>query len=102
MFGSAILEAAIGLIFIYTLLSLACSGIVELIARVFNLRGGMLKGAIEQLVFAGEGNGQDLVDLLLNHGLIKPMVKKSRVPRQGMPSYLASRTFALALLKQLV
>jgi len=51
MFGSEILETAIGLAFVYVLLSLTCSVLTESIARVFNMRGATLKRAIRQMVY---------------------------------------------------
>jgi hypothetical protein len=52
MFGSEILDTAIGLVFIYSLLSLTCSVLTEFIARLFNLRGATLKQAIRQMLLA--------------------------------------------------
>jgi hypothetical protein len=40
MFGSEILEVAIGMGALYLVLSLVCSAITELVARVFAMRSG--------------------------------------------------------------
>ncbi len=50
MFGSEVLDAAIGLIFIYCLLSLVCTLINEWIAGVFKLRAKTLEDGIASLL----------------------------------------------------
>lgn len=40
MFGSQVLEVVIGLVLIYLLVSIGCSGIKEVIAALFSLRRG--------------------------------------------------------------
>ena len=46
MFGSTILEVAIGLLFVYLLLSLLCSAVGEYIEAKFNYRAKYLKEGI--------------------------------------------------------
>lgn len=46
MFGSQVLEVMIGLLLIYLALSVACSGIKEVIANLFNLRSKTLGAAV--------------------------------------------------------
>lgn len=43
MFSLQVLEVAAGLIFVFLLLSVACSGIKEVIARVSNMRAKTLE-----------------------------------------------------------
>ena len=64
MFGSEILEIAIGLIFIYMLLSLFASTINEIIAKLFSLRGRNLKKAIN-FMFDEEGTQFQVQNFLM-------------------------------------
>jgi len=50
MFGSTILDVAIGLIFTYFLLSMISSHINEAIATIFNLRAKSLEESIRNLL----------------------------------------------------
>src|SRR5215510_11965979 len=91
MFGSSILEVAIGLVFIYLLLSLICTAVNEIIASLINRRGENLFEGIISLLNDPSFTG--LAQKLYNHGLIDGISQSSR-----RPSYMASKTFALALL----
>jgi hypothetical protein len=99
MFGSTALEVAIGMIFIYLLLSLLCSAVAEYIEAWSNVRAKNLRKGIELLLNdldeAGINikQGQDLASKLYSHGLIRPLYRASG----KLPSYIPSRTFALAL-----
>ena len=70
MFGSNILEVAIGLVFVYSLLSLLCSTINEqVIARFFNLRANILEEGINNMLPGPQGSkGSDLVKNLYQRG----------------------------------
>lgn len=50
LFGSTILEVVLGLAFIYTLLSLLCSSINELLAGFLKLRARNLEKAIQNIL----------------------------------------------------
>ena len=93
MFGSTILEVAIGLVFVYMLLSLLCSAIGEYIEAKVNNRAKYLRRGIALLLNDTDGSGQDIAKLLYAHGLVRPLY---RTPNK-LPSYIPSRTFALAL-----
>jgi hypothetical protein len=84
MFGSAILEVAIGVLFVYLLLSLLCSALSELIETFIRFRARDLKKGIKNLL-----HGPDLVKDFFNHPLIRPL--------GDSPSYVPARTFSLAL-----
>jgi hypothetical protein len=84
MLGSAILEVAIGILFVYMLLSLLCSAIGELIESFLRFRARDLKKGIENLL-----NHKGLAQDFFNHPLIKPLGKN--------PSYIPARSFSLAL-----
>ena len=57
MFGSEILEVAVGIDFLYLLLSLMCSAITEGVARAFAMRSGTLRSGIRNLLGDPHGKG---------------------------------------------
>lgn len=91
MFGSAILDVAIGMVFIYLLLSLIVTSLSELVAAVLKWRSKNLEKGIRHLLSDHEGGG--LSQAISTHPLIKSLKRSDR-----LPSYIPSRTFALALL----
>jgi hypothetical protein len=93
MFGSTILEVAIGLLFVYLLLSLLCSAVGEYIEAKFNNRAKYLQKGITLLLNDTVGGGIDLASQLYAHGLVRPFYRDGT----KLPSYIPSRTFALAL-----
>ncbi|HLL72261.1 MAG TPA: hypothetical protein VK363_12545 [Pyrinomonadaceae bacterium] len=98
LFGSTVLEVAIGMIFIYLLLSLLSSAINEYIEALLNNRGKNLRRGIELLLNDQESRGEghlDLADALYKHGLIRGLYRGPEGNK--LPSYIPSRTFALAL-----
>lgn len=92
MFGSAIIEVAIGLVVIYILFSLVGSTITEGIAQILNLRGKNLVKGIERIL--SSGHESDLVNKFFNHPLVKGLdhtiLKKNRRAR---PDYVSYSTF---------
>src|SRR4030095_10378579 len=84
LFGSNLLEVAIGIIFVYLLLSLLCSAFSELIEAFIKFRARDLKKGIGRLL-----DNPKLVNDLFNHPLISPLGEN--------PSYIPARTFSLAL-----
>jgi hypothetical protein len=107
---SIILDVAIGVVFVYVLMSLICSAFTELIARIFAMRSNTLEEGIRNLL--KDSNGKDLTENFYDHGLIKsitkegiigkwlngPETKEGRKVRWGRPSYIPPRIFAIALL----
>src|SRR4051812_14164683 len=113
------LEVVIGLSFIYFIFSLVCSAITEWIATKLEWRARMLEVAVEN-IFSGSyaitAAGQALAAEFWNHPLIQALQrpKREKLTRrpspkppntepatQGgvkRPSYVASRTFVLAVL----
>jgi hypothetical protein len=88
MFGSQILDVAIGMIFVFLLLSLMCSALNETIEARLKNRAKSLELGIRNLL------GDDkLADDFYNHALIGALFKDNQ-----KPSYIPSRTFALALM----
>jgi hypothetical protein len=91
MFGSTILDVAIAIVFIYLLVSLVISAINEFIAALLKSRAKNLSKGIEALLQDPSQAGW--VARLYQHPLIQ-----SLSPPNSKPSYIPSRTFALALL----
>jgi hypothetical protein len=125
-----VLDVAIGLIFIYLILSLLASEIQELLTTLLQWRAKHLKDAIEVLLAGGTGTQQEkkvknLVSKLYNDPLIKNINQEAKgflargfrkvtrwlIPgnRKGAfganqesgPSYIAPDTFATSLLERL-
>lgn len=105
MFGSEILEVAVGLIFIYLLLSLICSAVNEIIETFLKRRAANLEKGIRELLQDPDGKG--LAGKLYTHPLIFGLFqgdydpersKEGFLKKSNLPSYIPSRNFALALL----
>ena len=105
MFGSTILDVAIGMIFVYLLIALIVTSLSELIAAALKWRSKNLAEGINKLLgpplsgAAASGAETATVQLkslkerLYQHPLIKCLYRGPHGP-----SYIASHTFALALL----
>lgn len=94
MTGLQALDMAIGIIFIYLILSLACTAANEIIAGLFDLRAENLKTGIRNLLTDSFKPG--LEDRFYDHPMIRNL---SRHKSKGKkPSYITPRTFRLVLL----
>jgi hypothetical protein len=87
LFGSVVLEVALGLVFVYAWFSLACSAIVEFLESFRAQRGKFLAVAIERML------GAELKSKFYEHGLIRSLSTSNR-----LPSYLPLRSFATVTL----
>jgi hypothetical protein len=98
MFGSSILEVAIGVIFVYLLLSLICTALNEAIASLLQKRGRNLFEGIKNLLNDPTFTG--LAQQLYNHGLIGGISQHASNPNEQtrLPSYMSPENFSLALL----
>ena len=85
----AILDVAIGMIFVWLILSVATMSIQEWIASYLKWRANDLETAIRRLL----GNNQLWADQLYAHPLIQGLSKKTG----RKPSYIPANKFALAL-----
>jgi len=94
MFGSAILDTAIGLIFVFLAVGLAVSAANEVLAALFKLRARNLLLGIQELLQDPSADG--LVTRFYKHPLIAGLA--GLAANGGKPSYIPSRTFVLALL----
>jgi hypothetical protein len=116
MFGSVILDVAIGLILVYLLMSLLCSTIREGLEGMLKTRSVHLERGIRELLH--DPSGTTLASDVYNHPLVQSLykgeynpslirtrrkkdgtVEHHAVPARGhLPSYIPSANFALALL----
>ncbi|HEY4379430.1 MAG TPA: hypothetical protein VGN01_03730 [Acidobacteriaceae bacterium] len=118
MFNSTTLEVAIGMAFIYLLLSLFCTAFNEAIAGILGSRAKNLEKGIQSLFSDGlkSKGGEDggslvpaitLAQAVYDHGLVQSLYRSTAsakptglLSRIGthLPSYIPSRTFSSALL----
>ena len=99
MFGSSVLEVAIGVVFVYLLLSLIVTAVTELISGFLKWRANNLWRGLHNLLDSGEA--ATWVNALYDHPLVNGMAHPSQFtgsPKGKGPSYIPSRTFAVALL----
>jgi hypothetical protein len=79
MFNTAILDTAIGLAFLYLLMSLIASVAQELLSTFMQLRAANLQRGLQSL-FSGDSLwGQDLVEMIYNHGLVRGLYRDPAV-----------------------
>lgn len=106
MFGSEILDVAIGLALIYLLLSIICSILDEFVARIFSMRADTLEDGIRYLL--NDRAAQNVARDIFEHPLISRLGSKPGGFKflgwdfrwGGKPSYIPAKTFALALLEK--
>jgi hypothetical protein len=99
MFGSDIVDVALGMVFVYLLLSLICSAVKELIEQVMKHRARDLQTSLRELL--GDPDGTGLVQKIYNHGMIFGLFKGAYNPagsKRNLPSYIPTRNFCLAIL----
>lgn len=109
MFGSKILDVAIGLIFVYIIVSVLCTAIREGIEAWMKTRAAYLEHGIRVLLndYTGTGAAKKVFEHPLIFGLFTSRQytpgadteKPSPFRRgDGLPSYIPSKTFATALM----
>ena len=86
MLDHPIVDVALGLILLYTVLSLVASVVKEWISTLFSLRAKNLEKGIQALV------GTDYASRLYGHPLVSTLARQKK-----LPSYIGSGTFASAL-----
>lgn len=100
MFGSTVLEVAIGLTFCYGTLALVVSTLQEALAAAFSLRANMLLAAIKRML--DDPRCEALAQSLYDHPLVNPHGStRERKPLAVKPSYIEPAHFAIALLDSL-
>ncbi|MFM2057509.1 MAG: hypothetical protein RLY71_1894 [Pseudomonadota bacterium] len=101
------LEVAIGLTFVFLLVSLALTAIVEFIEAKLKTRGFSLHEGVVELLddTAQPGSGQDAAKSVYSHPLVQGLYigsYETAIEKKLLPSYLPSRNFALALIDQVL
>src|SRR5690242_8547532 len=103
LLNSTVLEVAIGLIFVYLLLSIMCTAANEWVAALTRRRGETLRKGIAQLLSGQEvfadptkpdtpGGTKALLNEFYDHPLIKSMMHD-----KNHPTYLSPRNFSATL-----
>lgn len=105
MFGSTILDTAIGTMFVLILVSVVCSAIREGLEIRLKSRATFLNFGIRELLRDEKGDGlvRDVYEHPLVHGLYEagyapPSVAARFLGGTNLPSYVPSQNFARALL----
>jgi hypothetical protein len=104
MFGSSVLDVAIGLAFLYLLLSLLSTGINEYIESWIKMRAKDLERGLRELLAVGAPTAtgatpEGLIRQLYSHPLIYALFHgEYQSGARNLPSYIPSRNFALALM----
>src|SRR5215212_11849902 len=98
MFGSTVLDVAIGLVFVYLLLAILCTSANEILSAITKSRGNLLREGISQLLgnqptTSAKDKPDALLDQFYRHSLVRGMFRGNR-----HPAYLPSRTFATVLI----
>lgn len=107
MFGSEMLDVAVGMIFIYLLVSVVCSAVREGIEALTKTRAAYLEYGIRELLHDVKAEG--IANSLYDHPLIKGLFpgeykpggeSKPRFFTSGakLPSYIPAENFAIALM----
>jgi hypothetical protein len=98
MFDSSVIDVAIGLVFVFLLLSFIASAVKEGLEALFKRRATDLENGIKELLGTDE-IGKTFIESLYNHGLINSLFAgKYNAPKVQLPSYIPSKNFALALM----
>jgi hypothetical protein len=102
VFGSEVLDVAIGLILIFLLLSLICSSIREAFETVLRHRSSDLERGIREMF--GDKTHTGLVAGFYKHPLIEALFRGDYMPgkTRNLPSYIPSRTFSLAVMNMVI
>src|SRR3569832_2310183 len=107
---SFIIDVAIGLVFVYLLLSLMCSAANEIIELWLKKRAIDLERGIREMLAPGSKSGaRDIVQKLYDHALVNNLFDSTYngsrigsplryVLRTHLPSYIPARSFAQALM----
>ena len=88
MNGTPIIETVISLVFVYFILSLAVSGIVEIVNKWQRKRGILLQYALDKVL--NDPQNKNFADLFFNH----PLIGGLRKDYKSLPSYVSSKLFS--------
>jgi hypothetical protein len=100
LFNSAVLDLAIGMIFVFLAVSLAASAVTEAIAGLFNLRSNTLLQGIKDLL--NDPNFNALAAQIYQHALVNPQNNGTGTTESALtvnaPAYVQPMQFANALI----
>jgi hypothetical protein len=99
MFGSAVLDLVIGLVFTFLAVSLAVSAITEMIASITKWRSVTLRKGMKDLL--NDPNLSGLGRLIYEHGLVNPLADGTAATATSLrrlPGYIDPENFAHALM----
>jgi hypothetical protein len=99
MFGSTVLDLAIGLIFTFLIVSLVTSAATETVASALSWRANTLLQGVKDLL--NDPNFTGLALAIYNHGLVNPQSKGNATGQaqlSAQPSYIDPKQFADALI----
>ncbi len=92
MSGFPVLDVAIGLAFVYLLLALICTTVMEWIAQIRKTRGKILERSVQQLLDEESSPKAPITTAFFKH----PLIQALRSPKRP-PSYIPGTLFAKAL-----
>src|SRR5271157_2951249 len=100
MLGSSFLDIAIGIVFVFLLLSLIATTLNEIITSFLRMRGKQLLLGLQTLLNDTPANVNGLVDKLYNHGQIFGLFVGDFDPNKprNLPSYIPTTNFVMAML----
>ena len=98
MLSSSFLDTAIGIVFVFLLLSLIASAINEILLSWIKMRGRMLLRGIQTLL--NDSGATGFVQQIYNHGQIFGLFEGEFDPRKpgNLPSYIPTQNFVMAFL----
>ncbi len=102
MFGSEILDVALGMVFVFLLLSLVASAVRETFESFIRARAVHLERGLKEMLDDPDGSG--LTKELFEHPLMFSLVRGTYNPKRNrffganLPTYIPARTFAVTLL----
>ncbi len=103
---SAALDVGIGLVFLYLLLALLVTTLQELVSTALGKRAKHLFDAIAGMFETADSGGKNLTEQVYARPLVRNLVNEGlelvggqpTLSGKGLPSYIPSKTFALALI----
>jgi hypothetical protein len=99
MLGSSVLDVAIGLVFVFLLLSLICSAANELIEMMLKKRARDLEKGIAELI-GDPKKTTEFLKAIYDHGLVNGLFRGDYKPgSRKLPSYIPAQNFALAVMQ---
>ena len=98
MFGSTVLEVAVGLTFCYATVALIVSTVQEGLASALNMRANGLLAGVKSML--NDPNLDGLAKTVYAHALVNPHDDGSGTPQPGAkrPAYIDPKNFAVALI----